>query len=79
MAVRDVVTSVVVARRERRSLEDGTTVSTVSTVATVSTVSTSSHGEGKAVLWKSRRTTPEAEEQELAEDASPEQQHLKTQ
>ena len=76
MTVRDGVTSVVVAWSERRSLEDGTTVSTV---PTVSTVSTSSHGEGKAALWKSRRTTPEAEEQELAEDASPEQQHLKTQ
>ena len=75
MTVRDGVTSVVVAWSVRKSLEDGAATS----LAPRATVSTPSHGQGKAVLWRSRRITPEADEQELAEDASPEQQHLKTQ
>ena len=75
VTVRDVVTSVVVAWSERRSLEDGAATS----LAPRSTVSSPSHDQGKAALWRSRRTTPEADEQEPAEDASPNQQHLKKQ
>ena len=75
VTIRTVVTSVIVGWME--SLGDGAATS-LPIVSTISTATTVSQGERESEHWKSRSSTTETDQQELAKHTRPNQKHLKT-